>query len=59
MAKSAFLITNLIFQSDTKTFEVTTDSDYVYIENIEKKQIIKIDIQDWFEIVDYIEKRLK
>jgi hypothetical protein len=60
MAKSAFLSTTILFQSGGELYEVTTDGDYVYIEN--KKmggETIEIDIDDWFDIITYIEKQLK
>lgn len=60
MAKTAFFRTTLIFQSDNEIYEVSTDTDYVYIVN-EKQggEIVKISIDDWFDIITYIEKQLK
>jgi len=60
MAKTAFLSTTIIFQDKEDFYEVSTDADNVFIEN--KKtggEIITISLDDWFDIITYIEKQLK
>jgi hypothetical protein len=62
MAHNTFIITKLVFESYKEYFEVSTDSDFVYIENQKQEAegvCIKIAIDDWFEIITYIEKQLK
>jgi len=60
MAKTAFLSTTIIFQDKEKLYEVSTDADDVFIEDKRVGgEIITISIDDWFEIITYIEKQLK
>lgn len=62
MAHNTFIITKLVFESYKEQFEVCTDADYVYITNGKDQAediSLKISIDDWFEIVAYIEKQLK
>lgn len=60
MAKTAFLNTTIIFESGEEMYEVSTDADYVFIENTKTGgEIIKIDMEDWVDIISYIQKQLK
>lgn len=62
MAATNFLVTSLAFESYKDLFEVSTDADYVYIQTQKQdaeNMSLRISIEDWFDIITYIEKQLK